>query len=87
MSSYHPLGGPSTDAANAPVTRSRTLFYLSVRDSSTFGAPPHRRPPTSSAAQYGDIGDEDDERGGLLAGQSGSGGVQLGPGAGLPPKW
>lgn len=65
--------------ADAPVTRSRTLFYLSVRDSSSFGS---ARAPRLAAAQYGDTIDvEDDERGGLLGAHAR---VDM---QALPPKW
>jgi len=69
-------------AASTPVTRSRTLFYLSVRDSSTFGAPRRSRAPLQ---QYGDTIDvEDDERGGLLQDHREH---ARGHTVGLPPKW
>ena len=60
------------------MTRSRTLFFLSVRDSSSFRP---GRGPRLAAAQYGDTVDvEDDERGGLLNSTR----VDM---QGLPPKW
>lgn len=69
----------SKTPAEQPVTRSRTLFYLSVRDSSSFGS---ARAPRLAAAQYGDTVDvEDDERGGLLGAHAR---VNM---QGLPPKW
>ncbi|EJT50962.1 t-SNARE [Trichosporon asahii var. asahii CBS 2479] len=45
---------------NQPITRNRTLFFLSVRDTSTFGS---RR---QAGPSYGADVAEDDERGGLL---------------------
>ncbi|TXT10615.1 hypothetical protein VHUM_02120 [Vanrija humicola] len=61
------------------VTRSRTLFYLSVRDSSTFSS---ARGSRIAAAQYGDTVDvADDEQGRLL------GGAHRVDMNGLPPKW
>ncbi len=69
----------SSKSSDAPITRSRTLFYLSVRDSSSFGS---GRTPRLAAAQYGDTVDvEDDERGGLLGSHAQ---VNM---QGLPPKW
>ncbi|BEJ14170.1 hypothetical protein CspHIS471_0313440 [Cutaneotrichosporon sp. HIS471] len=77
MNPYAPHAS-SSKAPDAPITRSRTLFYLSVRDSSSFGS---SRAPRLAAAQYGDTIDvEDDERGGLLGSQA----VDM---QGLPPKW
>lgn len=65
-----------------PVTRSRTLFYLSVRDSSTFAHGGARGGPRLGAAQYGDTIDvDDDERGGLLQSHAR---VDM---KGLPPQW
>ena len=67
-----------------PVTRSRTLFYLSIRDSSIT---PHRG-PKRSAAGYGntlDVGE--DEEDGLLPGAGGKGGTIRVDMKGLPPKW
>lgn len=58
-----------------PITRNRTLFFLSVRDTSTFGS---RRPAGPS---YGADVADDDERGGLLREHR----VDLSQG--LPPKW
>jgi syntaxin 16 len=78
------VAGPSSSSttshpANQPITRSRTLFYLSIRDSSVTP----RRGPRRSAATYGltnDIAEEEDE--GLLGGPSTRVDVK-----GLPPKW
>ncbi|KLT38400.1 t-SNARE [Cutaneotrichosporon oleaginosum] len=79
MNPYAPHAhASSSKTPDGPVTRSRTLFYLSVRDSSSFGS---GRAPRLAAAQYGDTVDvEDDERGGLLAHAR----VDM---QGLPPKW
>ena len=66
-----------------PITRSRTLFYLSIRDSSVTSY--SRRGPKRAHAQYGDTVDvADDESEGLMGGRGGSGGVDM---RGLPPKW
>jgi len=75
------MSRPSTsspaDTSIQPVTRSRTLFYLSIRDSIT---PTHNR-GTIKTGQYGDTLDiadnEEEER--LIEG--------TGRGKGLPPKW
>lgn len=75
------MSRPSTsspaDTSIQPVTRSRTLFYLSIRDSIT---PTHNR-GTIKTGQYGDTLDiadnEEEER--LIEGN--------GRGKGLPPKW
>jgi hypothetical protein len=75
------MSRPSTsspaDISQQPVTRSRTLFYLSIRDSIT---PTHNR-GTIKTGQYGDTLDiadnEEEER--LIEG--------TGRGKGLPPKW
>jgi syntaxin 16 len=72
---------PADIAQNQPVTRSRTLFFLSIRDSIT---PTHGRGRGKiKVGQYGDTLDiadnEEEER--LIEG-SGHGG-----GKGLPPKW
>lgn len=61
---------------NQPVTRNRTLFFLSVRDTSTFGS---RRPPQGPF--YGADVADDDERGGLLREH------RVDFSQGLPPKW
>ena len=67
------------DQGQQPITRSRTLFYLSIRDST---APTHHR-GTIKSGQYGDTIDvadnEEEER--LIEG-SGPAGAK-----GLPPKW
>ncbi|GMK53495.1 hypothetical protein CspeluHIS016_0100810 [Cutaneotrichosporon spelunceum] len=78
MNPYAPHASSSI-TQDAPITRSRTLFYLSVRDSSSFGS---ARAPRRAAAQYGDTIDvEDDELGGLLGSHSR---IDM---QGLPPKW
>lgn len=61
---------------NEPITRSRTLFFLSVRDTSTFGS--RRNAPGPS---YGADVADDDERGGLLREH------RVDFSQGLPPKW
>ncbi|OCF34380.1 syntaxin 16 [Kwoniella heveanensis BCC8398] len=72
---------------NGPITRSRTLFYLSIRDSSTTYSTRQRK----VGRQYGDTIDvgEDEEQIGLMggAGVSGSGSGHFGEEKGLPPKW
>ncbi|KAL7419442.1 t-SNARE affecting a late Golgi compartment protein 2 [Cryptotrichosporon argae] len=61
-----------------PVTRSRTLFYLSVRDTSSFASSSSRRPTRA----YGVDEDDEDEHQGLMRGAAV--GVDM---KGLPPKW
>ncbi|WWD20460.1 hypothetical protein CI109_104936 [Kwoniella shandongensis] len=69
-----------------PITRSRTLFYLSIRDSSTTSYPTSRRASKRAHRQYGDTVDvstgEEEEEG--LIGREGNWGVDM---KGLPPKW
>ena len=61
-----------------PVTRSRTLFFLSIRDSSVT---PRRGPKRSAGVQYGNTLDvAEDEEEGLLGRTS----VDM---KRLPPKW
>ncbi|WWC73846.1 uncharacterized protein I206_107818 [Kwoniella pini CBS 10737] len=75
-SSFNPYSKSTPDG---PITRSRTLFYLSVRDSSSTYSSKVRK----SDRQYGDtidIGD-DEEQIGLIGNSSTI------PGKGLPPKW
>jgi len=75
------MSRPSTsspaDTSQQPITRSRTLFYLSIRDSII---PAHSR-GSIKTGQYGDTLDiadnEEEER--LIEG--------TGRGKGLPPKW
>lgn len=78
--------GPSTPAPQAqPVTRSRTLFYLSVKDSSGPSYSRSRRRGKGVRQDYGDTVDvaEEEERVGLMGPERG-----LGPGeGGLPPRW
>lgn len=70
-------------SSSKPITRSRTLFYLSIRDSSITGY--SRRGPRRSNAGYGDTVDvAEDEQDGLIGGRDGSFGVGV---KGLPPKW
>ncbi|ORY34566.1 t-SNARE [Naematelia encephala] len=71
--------GPSTQ----PITRSRTLFYLSIRDSSAPSYPQRQR---RSHVQYGDTIDvaEDDQEALLGGGRPGD--VSVGT-KGLPPRW
>ncbi|ORX37535.1 t-SNARE [Kockovaella imperatae] len=57
------------------ITRSRTLFYLSIRDSSIT---PRRGPKRSPEGQYGNRMDATDEEEGLLGARDTKG---------LPPKW
>ncbi len=64
-----------------PITRSRTLYYLSVRDTSVSG---------SSSKKYKQRGgyselEDGEEREGLIAAEEGRGGAERGKG--LPPKW
>ena len=69
-----PLNTSPKNGAVEPLTRSRTLFYLSIRDSSI---------PLSSrkgkGRQYGDTLDVADEEEGLIGAQDGR--------VGLPPRW
>ena len=67
---YASSAGPS----NGPITRSRTLFYLSIRDSSVTP----RRGPKRSEREYGSRVDEGDEEEGLIGHRDTKG---------LPPKW
>ncbi|WWC92642.1 uncharacterized protein L201_007601 [Kwoniella dendrophila CBS 6074] len=81
-SSFNPFSKSST-SSNQPITRSRTLFYLSVRDSSSTYLSQSRK----SSRQYGDTIDilgDDEEQIGLIG--SPNSGVS-GSGKGLPPKW
>ncbi|WWC66037.1 uncharacterized protein I303_108659 [Kwoniella dejecticola CBS 10117] len=75
-SSFNPY---SKNTPDGPITRSRTLFYLSVRDSSSTYSSKARK----SDRQYGDTVDigDDEEQIGLIGDSSGL------PGKGLPPKW
>jgi syntaxin 16 len=72
-----PSSSSPAELSQQPVTRSRTLFYLSIRDSIT---PTHNRGRIKTG-QYGDTLDiadnEEEER--LIEG--------TGRGKGLPPKW
>lgn len=85
--------GPSSAAGAAaqaqPITRSRTLFYLSVRDSSSTSYSRGRRRSARGAGfrqDYGDTVDvaDEEERVGLMGDAAGSSGSTDG---GLPPKW
>jgi len=74
-SSHYAVSTPQTaSTSQQPVTRSRTLFYLSIRDSSITP----RRGPKRGAGSYGNTIDIEDEEAGLLGQQASSG---------LPPKW
>lgn len=81
-----------------PITRSRTLYYLSVRDSNTTRARSRRYRP-SGAGTYGDsegglLGSGagrhgNEERAGLMSDDGGREGqltVDV-SGSGLPPRW
>lgn len=97
-SSSTPHGSPAPGsrpaaaaAAGPPVTRSRTLYFLSIRDTSGGGKKYRRR-----GDGYGELArGGEDEREGLMGGDGGAegrkGSVVLdmgeGTGAGLPPKW
>ncbi|CAD6565083.1 MAG: hypothetical protein TREMPRED_000809 [Tremellales sp. Tagirdzhanova-0007] len=73
----------ASSSQSQPITRSRTLFYLSIRDSSVTTY--NRRGPRRAPAQYGDTVDvADDEQDGLIGGRDGSVGVGM---RRLPPKW
>ncbi|WRT69855.1 uncharacterized protein IL334_006846 [Kwoniella shivajii] len=76
----------SSSSSDQPITRSRTLFYLSVRDSSTTYSSKIRK----SDRQYGDtidVGNDDEEEQIGLIGASSSQGGNWERGKGLPPKW
>ena len=89
---------PTEEPTGPPITRSRTLYYLSVRDSSTTRARSRRYRP-SGGGTYGDseggllgsgagrYGNE--ERAGLMGDEGGRDGqltVDV-SGSGLPPRW
>ncbi len=96
-----PRGGMSAAAgatpAGPPVTRSRTLFFLSIRDTTGGGGGAGKRYRRKQDG-YGEVGSiGEDEREGLIPGEGrggsvaldmdGQGGAVGGQGAGLPPKW
>ncbi|KAK8849831.1 hypothetical protein IAR55_005167 [Kwoniella newhampshirensis] len=86
----YPSNSRNTNVNNTeaiPITRSRTLLYLSIRDSSTTSYSSGRRASKRAHRQYGDTvdvstGEEEEE--GLIGGSSGSWNVDM---KGLPPKW
>ena len=77
------------------MTRSRTLFYLSVRDST--GSSGRSRKFKRRRNGYGDehgtsnlLGVDGEERAGLMGKEEDGIGMETyndSPGAGLPPKW
>lgn len=68
---------------SGPITRSRTLFYLSIRDSSITGYGRRKSRPVRGKREYGDTVDvAEDEEQGLIGGKEGGLSVK-----GLPPKW
>lgn len=87
---------PSEEPTGPPITRSRTLYYLSVRDSSTTRAR-SRRYRSAGTGGYGDsegglLGSgtgQYEERAGLMGDQGGRDGQLMidVSGNGLPPKW
>lgn len=79
--SFPPSGSNVPQAQ--PITRSRTLFYLSIRDSSGTSYPRKRR---KVGRQYGEGFEGVDEEERLIGGDGNENGVELG-GKGLPPKW
>jgi syntaxin 16 len=92
---HNSLAGPSSYALSPsgssaaqqaqPISRSRTLFYLSVRDSSVTTTFDRRRSQARGHVQYGDTVDvADDEQEGLIGGRDGEVGLDM---KGLPPKW
>lgn len=84
-SSYALSPSGSSAAQAQPITRSRTLFYLSVRDSSVTSTFDRRRSRSRGHVQYGDTVDvADDEQEGLIGGRDGEVGLDM---KGLPPKW
>lgn len=112
-SSYNPYSAPLSSSYPAhpnaqhthsqaiPITRSRTLFYLSVRDSagpSTWDRPTSSRPRIGGRRgsrkpneEYGARNDVDDEEERLIGGngeEEGFGAGRKGKGkATLPPRW
>ncbi|RXK37502.1 syntaxin 16 [Tremella mesenterica] len=72
---FIPFNSPSSNPVVQPVTRSRTLFYLSIRDSSI----PYSSRRKGKGRQYGETLDVADEEQGLMDGQDGR--------SGLPPRW
>ena len=102
FSNYDPSASTSSAIAN-PTTRSRTLLFISYRDS-IVRAPKRRRLSDHHDTAYGDTellfnADADDEQARLIGGshlEGGSGGpgggsngghVSLDMDAKLPPKW
>lgn len=83
---------PAEETSDPPITRSRTLYYLSVRDSnaSTTRSRRYRSRGTYGESEGGLMGPGAEERAGLMGDdESGRGGqhaidVQ---GSGLPPRW
>ncbi|KAK4684161.1 syntaxin 16, partial [Tremellales sp. Uapishka_1] len=82
MSNPYSPSSPASGStpSSAPITRSRTLFYLSIRDSSTSTAFSRKSPARRTYGNTVDIGDDEEEIG-LI------GGYTPGPERGLPPRW
>ncbi|EIW71320.1 hypothetical protein TREMEDRAFT_60250 [Tremella mesenterica DSM 1558] len=72
-SAFIPFNSPSSTPVVQPVTRSRTLFYLSIRDSSI----PYSSRRKGKGRQYGETLDVADEEQGLMDGQDGRSGFDI----------
>ncbi|TYJ53848.1 hypothetical protein B9479_005535 [Cryptococcus floricola] len=85
---YSGTPGPYATASSSqePTTRSRTLFYLSVRDSNPFSETSGRNASKRAERQYGQhiSLDDGEEEEGLIGGREGHTEVGM---KGLPPKW
>ncbi|WVQ75741.1 hypothetical protein IAR50_005372 [Cryptococcus sp. DSM 104548] len=84
---YSSTPGPnSASSSQEPTTRSRTLFYLSVRDSNPFAERFGSSAGKRAERQYGQHVSLDDgeEEEGLIGGREGHTEVGM---KGLPPKW
>ncbi|ODN79301.1 hypothetical protein L202_03313 [Cryptococcus amylolentus CBS 6039] len=85
---YSSTPGPYATASSSqePTTRSRTLFYLSVRDSNPFSETSGRNASKRAERQYGQhiSLDDGEEEEGLIGGREGHTEVGM---KGLPPKW
>ncbi|GHJ89268.1 hypothetical protein NliqN6_5670 [Naganishia liquefaciens] len=83
---------PTEESPGSPITRSRTLYYLSVRDSnsSTTRSRRYRPRATYGESEGGLLGSAAEERAGLMGDDEGGRGGQHAidiQGGGLPPRW